>query len=149
MYVILIIILTNFQQSWRIFAPFFSIQYLLTDDWIDFKLSSSYSSFFCVLDKQSWPSIDWAPLPVYPPPPPAHCSLVAAPIIFSDHFLDLFFFNHQYNDSYRHWKLVKSGIVCCVAGCHLCLPMLVHRKLNFKAHNGFLRENIDIGPDGK
>jgi hypothetical protein len=26
----------------------------------------------------------------------------------------------------------KSDIVCCVAGCHLCLPILtVHRKLNF------------------
>jgi hypothetical protein len=47
MYVILFIILTKIQQSWRIFVPFFSIQYRLTDDWIDFKLSASYSSFFC------------------------------------------------------------------------------------------------------
>ena len=93
MYVILIIILTKIQQSWRIFVPFFSIQYLLTDDWIDFKLSGSYSSFFChIRDKQIWPSIDWTPLLVYPQPPSTHCSLVAAPIIFADHFLDLLLF---------------------------------------------------------
>ena len=93
MYVILIIILTKIQKSSRIFVPFFSIQYLLTDDWIDFELSPSYFSFFCdIRDKQIWPSIDWAPLSGYLQPPSAHCSLVAAPIIFSDHFLDLFFF---------------------------------------------------------
>jgi hypothetical protein len=87
MYVILIIILTKIQQSSRIFVPFFSIQYRLTDDWIDFKPSSSYSSFFCdIRDKQIWPSIDWAPLPVYPQSPSAHCSLVAAPIIFRSLF---------------------------------------------------------------
>ena len=85
MYVILIIILTTnstILKSWRIFVPFFIIQYLLTDDWVDFKISGSYSSFFC----------DWAPLPVYPQPPSTHCFLVAAPIIFSDHILDLLLF---------------------------------------------------------
>jgi hypothetical protein len=50
MYVILIIILTKIQQSSRIFVPFFSIQYRLTDDWIDFKRRAHIPHFSVIFE---------------------------------------------------------------------------------------------------
>ena len=74
--------------SWRIFVPFFSIKYRLTDDCIAFKLSGSYSSFFFDLtDKKILPGTDQAPPPVCPQLPLAHWPHAATLIIFSCHFL--------------------------------------------------------------
>lgn len=77
--------------SWRIFVPFFSIKYRLTDDYIAFKLSGSYFSLI-LQTNQILLGTDQAPPPVCPQLPSAHCPHAATLIIFSCHFLFSFLY---------------------------------------------------------
>ena len=142
--------------SWRIFVPFFSIKYRLTDDCIAFKLSGSYSPFFFDLtDKKNlaryWSSsaagMSSTALSSLTPCSHSH-NIFMSPFVF---IFVLLFFISSIN------LLVSSLETCRNLTSSAASPdaIFVYLFWQFtggwisRAQYGFLRANRDICSEGK